>query len=59
MKKIIKITDIESGKELEIVRGLCDECFYESDNCPYEEIQCCVLNSLLIFKEVTKKPNHE
>jgi hypothetical protein len=55
MKPIIKITDIESGKELKIVKGLCDSCFYDPNNCPYEEMQCCVLSSCLIFKEVTTK----
>ena len=53
MKQVIKITDIESGKELKIVKGLCSSCFYDSNNCPYEEYQCCVLSSCLIFKEVT------
>jgi len=57
MKQIIKITDVESGKELEIVKGDCSECYYcQEFECPEE-----ICGSELIFKEVTKKEetNHE
>lgn len=57
MKQVIKITDIESGKELEIVRGYCHECFYynNDDGCREHPYQLCLYISDLSFKEVTTK----
>lgn len=58
MKQVIKITDIESGKELEIVKGKCSECFYcKKQGCKYFPLFLCESISEFIFKEVTKKPN--
>ena len=57
MKPIIKITDVESGKELEIVKGDCSECYYYQEfECPEDEEIC---GSELIFKEVTNKEENE
>jgi hypothetical protein len=56
MKPVIKITDIESGKELEIVEKnylSCSGCFYENmEDCP--DGKYC---EYCIFKEVTKEEN--
>ena len=56
MSQIIKITDIESGKELEIVKGTCwDCCFCLDTKCKGGDYPPCILLDDLIFKEVTKK----
>lgn len=58
MKPIIKITDIESGKELEIVKnpGYCEGCFYlEKSGCKHKPNFTCKDSLDIIFKEVTKK----
>jgi len=66
MNKIIKITDIESGKELEIWSTTypyyCEECFYENKKCSRNNIfavnKPCKGKSF-IFKEITKKQDNE
>lgn len=62
MKSIIKITDIESGKELEIkptedIYDYCEGCFYLekcNGNLPSNGYLPCN-GQQIIFKEVTKK----
>lgn len=62
MKPIIKITDVESGKELEIkpienIFDYCEGCFYFekcNGNLPFDGYLPCN-GQQIIFKEVTKK----
>jgi hypothetical protein len=52
MNKIIKITDIKSGKELEIVKGECENCFYNNTfNCPFIDEQCFLAENNVTFEE--------
>jgi hypothetical protein len=61
MKPIIKITDIESGKELEIVKVFnfeCDNCYYlEKCTSPISANDIPCRDASIIFKEV--KPKEE
>lgn len=58
MKQIIKITDVESGKELEIVKYpvYCSGCFYlEKSGCKHNPNLPCKDSADIIFKEVKKE----
>jgi hypothetical protein len=61
MKQVIKITDIESGKELEIVKVFnfeCDNCYYlEKCTSPISANDIPCVDACIIFKEVTKEEN--
>jgi len=65
MKQIIKITDVESGKELEIAEKLsnintCLGCYYYNNpKCPGEEAITPICNDLIIFKKVIKETKEE
>jgi hypothetical protein len=65
MKRIIKITDVESGKELEIAEKLsnintCLGCYYYNNpKCPDEEAITPICNDLIIFKEVINKKQED
>jgi len=58
MKQIIKIIDIKSGKELEIINGkYCHKCFFEDEekDCPMTKNDNYICDSDTIFKEVKKE----
>ena len=61
MKSIIKITDVESGEELDIVEGNCSECFYSEISSYSYPCSYCYIKRKYIFKEVkpSKKQENE